>query len=210
MPGNEKPKTVEVITDYICPISNKLIGDIVEPVLTPSGHIYEKADLFAWLKKSGNKDPYDVTKTLTVEMLIPNFAIKEIASSYGNLKKEVATLKTEASETQLLLLAVLEQNKLLKKQLVRAAWNEHGKAIDKKLDKTWGQDPARQALLKHYKAAVLDSEDELQFQGAVQNTEVFKMPDYSKRRWFTMFGGTGDTAKVAVEFESNVTKSKGW
>lgn len=52
-----------------------------EPVITPSGITYEKSVLATYLKSHGFRDP--ITKeVLTMELLVPNLAVKEAANKY--------------------------------------------------------------------------------------------------------------------------------
>lgn len=216
MPGDKDKKVIEIEEDYICPLSAKLISEIEEPALTPSGHIYERADLLAWIAKSGGKDPIDVAKPLTVEMLIPNFAVKEVLKKHKSdmskmlqaMEKAQAKHDKQIGKMSDLLEGVLEQNKLLKKQAVKATWNQFGTGIDKQLTKSSTED--RKAALKAYKDQVLASADDEEFQVAVQDTAPLLKKEISSHRMLSWFRKYSSTTTVALEFENNVTKVKGW
>jgi len=192
--------------NYRCPISQKKIQKIVDPVLTPSGHIYERANLVAWIISSGGKDPLDVQKDLTVGMLIEGFAVREIVKKY---EKDVKGLKDGMGDMLQVLEALNKQNKLLKKQLVLATWKEHGQDIDKKLKK--GSSETREDELKKYKEKVLKSTDDEELETAVKDTKTLKSEDIAKRRYFNFkWLGNSETTRVASEFQDKVTASKGW
>jgi len=67
------------IPDYLCgKISFELLKD---PVITPSGITYDRADIKEHLHRVGHFDP--ITRVpLTVEQLIPNLAMKEVLDAF--------------------------------------------------------------------------------------------------------------------------------
>lgn len=67
------------IPDYLCgKISFELLRD---PVITPSGITYDRADIKEHLRRVGHFDP--ITRVpLTVNQLIPNLAMKEVLDSF--------------------------------------------------------------------------------------------------------------------------------
>uniref|UniRef100_A0A914WLV2 E3 ubiquitin-protein ligase CHIP n=1 Tax=Plectus sambesii TaxID=2011161 RepID=A0A914WLV2_9BILA len=67
------------IPDYLCgKISFEILRD---PVITPSGITYDRADIKEHLQRVGHFDP--VTRTpLSVEQLIPNLAMKEVIDHF--------------------------------------------------------------------------------------------------------------------------------
>lgn len=67
------------IPDYLCgKISFELLKD---PVITPSGITYDRADIKEHLHRVGHFDP--ITRIpLTVEQLIPNLAMKEVLDAF--------------------------------------------------------------------------------------------------------------------------------
>ena len=67
------------IPDYLCgKISFELLRD---PVITPSGITYDKADIKEHLQRVGHFDP--ITRVaLTVDQLIPNLAMKEVLEHF--------------------------------------------------------------------------------------------------------------------------------
>lgn len=67
----------EVPESFICPISGEIMKD---PVITPTGVSYEKANIEAWLKKK-EVDPLS-KKRLTVNDLIPNRSLKEAIEEF--------------------------------------------------------------------------------------------------------------------------------
>ena len=143
-------------------------------------------------------------------MLVKGFAVKEIVKKY---QKDLHKAEVELAGMKTLADAVLEQNKLLKKQVVLATWGEHGRGIDKKLDKGSSifSDEKRTAELKKYKEKVLKSEDDQQLKKAVQDTGTLTSADFAKRRYFNFkWLGNSETTKVVSEFQDKVTASKGW
>lgn len=71
---DEKRRKREV-PDYLCgKISFEMLRD---PVITPSGITYDRADIKEHLQRVGHFDP--VTRApLTADQLIPNLAMKEV------------------------------------------------------------------------------------------------------------------------------------
>ncbi|KAA0192976.1 hypothetical protein HAZT_HAZT002618 [Hyalella azteca] len=67
------------VPDYLC---GKISFDILrEPVVTPSGITYDRKDIEEHLQRVGHFDP--ITRTaLTVDMLVPNLAIKEVVDVF--------------------------------------------------------------------------------------------------------------------------------
>lgn len=67
------------IPDYLCgKISFELLRD---PVITPSGITYDRADIKEHLQRVGHFDP--ITRIpLTIDQLIPNLAMKEVLDAY--------------------------------------------------------------------------------------------------------------------------------
>ncbi|KAH7694964.1 STIP1-like proteiny and u box-containing protein, partial [Aphelenchoides avenae] len=67
------------IPDYLCgKISFELLKD---PVITPSGITYDRADIKEHLHRVGHFDP--ITRVpLTVDQLIPNLAMKEVLDAF--------------------------------------------------------------------------------------------------------------------------------
>lgn len=65
--------------DYLCgKISFEILRD---PVITPSGITYDRADIKEHLERVGHFDP--VTRApLTADQLIPNLAMKEVSFTY--------------------------------------------------------------------------------------------------------------------------------
>jgi len=65
--------------DYLCgKISFELLRD---PVITPSGITYDRKDITEHLERVGHFDPVTRTK-LTQDMLIPNYAMKEVVDDF--------------------------------------------------------------------------------------------------------------------------------
>lgn len=78
----QKVKTMkgdEVPDSFICPISGEIMKD---PVITPSGVSYDRANIEAWLKKK-EIDPL-TKKPLTVNDLVPNRGLKEAIEQFMN------------------------------------------------------------------------------------------------------------------------------
>ncbi|KAF2357537.1 U box domain [Trinorchestia longiramus] len=67
------------VPDYLC---GKISFDILhDPVVTPSGITYDRKDIEEHLQRVGHFDP--ITRTpLTVDMLVPNLAIKEVVDVF--------------------------------------------------------------------------------------------------------------------------------
>jgi len=67
------------VPDYLC---GRISMDILRnPVVTPSGITYERKDIEDHLMRVGHFDP--VTRvTLTVDQLIPNYAMKEVVDTF--------------------------------------------------------------------------------------------------------------------------------
>lgn len=67
------------VPDYMCgKISFELLRD---PVITPSGITYDRKDIQEHLERVGHFDPVTRTK-LTQDMLIPNYAMKEVVDDF--------------------------------------------------------------------------------------------------------------------------------
>lgn len=67
------------VPDYLCgKISFELLKD---PCITPSGITYDRKDITEHLERVGHFDPVTRTK-LTTDMLIPNYAVKEIVDDF--------------------------------------------------------------------------------------------------------------------------------
>jgi len=67
------------VPDYLCgKISFELLKD---PCITPSGITYDRKDITEHLERVGHFDPVTRTK-LTTDMLIPNYALKEIVDDF--------------------------------------------------------------------------------------------------------------------------------
>ena len=65
--------------DYMCgKISFEILKD---PVITPSGITYDRRDITEHLERVGYFDPETRTK-LTLDMLIPNYAMKEVVDDF--------------------------------------------------------------------------------------------------------------------------------
>jgi len=67
------------VPDYLC---GKISFEILrEPVITPSGITYDRADITEHLERVGHFDPVTRTK-LTQDMLVPNYAMKEAVDDF--------------------------------------------------------------------------------------------------------------------------------
>lgn len=67
------------VPDYMCgKISFEILKD---PVITPSGITYDRRDITEHLERVGHFDPVTRTK-LTQDMLIPNYAMKEVVDDF--------------------------------------------------------------------------------------------------------------------------------
>jgi len=67
------------VPDYLCgKISFELLKD---PCITPSGITYDRKDITEHLERVGHFDPITRTK-LTQDMLIPNYAMKEVVDDF--------------------------------------------------------------------------------------------------------------------------------
>lgn len=67
------------VPDFLC---GKISFEILkEPVITPSGITYDRKDIEEHLQRVGHFDPVTRTK-LTQDLLIPNFAMKEVVDSF--------------------------------------------------------------------------------------------------------------------------------
>ncbi|KAE9611135.1 hypothetical protein Lal_00012075 [Lupinus albus] len=67
------------IPDYLC---CKITLDIFhDPVITPSGHTYERAVIIEHLQKVGKFDPF-TRQPLQISQLVPNLAIKEAVQAF--------------------------------------------------------------------------------------------------------------------------------
>jgi len=72
------------VPDYLCgKISFELLKD---PCITPSGITYDRKDITEHLERVGHFDPVTRTK-LTTDMLIPNYAVKEIVDDFVSKNK---------------------------------------------------------------------------------------------------------------------------
>ncbi|ESO10562.1 hypothetical protein HELRODRAFT_108992 [Helobdella robusta] len=67
------------VPDVFCSRINFCI--MKDPVITPSGITYERADIEEHFKKLGNFDPVS-RKELTTDQLIPNLALKEVIDNF--------------------------------------------------------------------------------------------------------------------------------
>lgn len=81
---NEIPAEIEEPEAFLCPITFKIM---VDPVITPAGHSYERAAIEDWLGRS-DRDPF-TDATLKKEDLRPNLALKNAIENY---KKVIAPL----------------------------------------------------------------------------------------------------------------------
>ncbi|CAG7731000.1 unnamed protein product [Allacma fusca] len=72
-------ETGRSVPAYLCDKwSHKIFND---PVITPSGHTYERSGIENHLKTKGNFDP--VTRlTLTADLLVPNISMKQVVCAY--------------------------------------------------------------------------------------------------------------------------------
>jgi len=62
---------MEVPQNFVCPISHEIMQD---PVMTPAGHTFERANIVEWLRM---KRTCPVTRaTLTIDKLAPNLALR--------------------------------------------------------------------------------------------------------------------------------------
>lgn len=75
---DERRQTRDV-PDYLCgKISFEILKD---PVITPSGITYDRKDIVEHLERVGHFDPVTRTK-LTQDMLVPNYAMKEVVDDF--------------------------------------------------------------------------------------------------------------------------------
>ena len=69
--------TNETTTEYICPITQKIME---EPVITPYGTTYEKSAIIDWIKK--NKTDFKTKNLLTEDMLVTNHILNVAIKDY--------------------------------------------------------------------------------------------------------------------------------
>ncbi|CAF5013749.1 unnamed protein product, partial [Rotaria socialis] len=65
-----------------CPITLSLFRD---PVVAQDGHTYERAAIEEWIRKNGTSPI--TNKQISLEHLVPNYAIKKIVEQFENSLK---------------------------------------------------------------------------------------------------------------------------
>jgi STIP1 family protein 1 len=76
---NDSRRRRREVPDYLCgKISFELMR---EPVITPSGVTYDRADIEQHLRRVGRFDPV-TRQQLTVDQLTPNLAMKEVIENF--------------------------------------------------------------------------------------------------------------------------------
>jgi hypothetical protein len=94
----------EIPSHFLCPISQCIM---IHPVMTRSGHNYERKAILTWLKEKNHSCPM-TRNTLTVKDLVSNRALRSVIQAWC-VANNVSQETTDEDDSEILLTCTISQ-----------------------------------------------------------------------------------------------------